>query len=92
MKRINDETMKAAVNQVFVENILSFSEIDIYRATSGIPKEGLKALSIADHLILEWIRKIVDGQDKHLTSETKVRIIKEIFNSMDKYTGGVINE
>lgn len=38
MKRINDETMKAAVNQVFVENILSFSEIDIYRATSGIQK------------------------------------------------------
>lgn len=85
MKMINDENIKSAVDHMFVENILGFSEMDIYRATSGIPKEGLKALSVADHLILEWIRQIVNKESEVSTSENKIKIIKEIFNSMDKY-------
>lgn len=85
MKIINDETIKSAVDLMFVEKILGFNEIDIYRATSGIPKEGLKALSVADHLILEWIRQVVNKEGEFSASENKIKIIKEIFNSMDKY-------
>jgi hypothetical protein len=85
VKRISDETIKLAVDHMFVENILGFSEMDIYRATSGIPKEGLKALSIAEHLILEWIRQIVNKESEVSTSENKIKLIKEIFNCMDKY-------
>lgn len=85
MKAISDETIESAVDHMFVEKILGFNEIDIYRATSGIPKEGLKSLSVADHLILEWIRQIVNKESEVSTSENKIKIIKEIFNSMDKY-------
>lgn len=85
MKRIGEKTIKLAVDLMFVEKILGFNEIDIYRATSGIPKEGLKALSVADHLILEWIRQIVNKEREVSTSENKIKIIKEIFNCMDKY-------
>ncbi|WP_242842421.1 hypothetical protein [Clostridium tyrobutyricum] len=92
MKAISDETIESAVDHMFVERILGFNEIDIYRATSGIPKEGLKSLSVADHLILEWIRNIIDDKNKRLTLENKIKVIKEIFNSMDKYMGGNVNE
>ncbi|WP_243124391.1 hypothetical protein [Clostridium sp. AWRP] len=92
MKALGNETIKIAVDQMFQDKILGFNEIDIYRTTAGIPKEGLKLLSFTDHLILEWIRQIIDKQDGLVTPESKIKIIKEIFNSMDKYMGGVIDE
>lgn len=92
MKTINNEIIKTAVDQMFQDKILGFNEIDVYRATAGIPKEGLKSLTLADHLILEWIRQIVNKQDQSSTPESKIKIIKAIFNSMDKYMGGIIDE
>ncbi|WP_254906560.1 hypothetical protein [Clostridium tyrobutyricum] len=85
MNKISDETIKETVDQMFVEKILLFNEIDIMRATSGLPKEGLRVLTFTDYLILRWIRKIVDRKQELATPETKIKIIKEIFNCMDKY-------
>jgi hypothetical protein len=85
MNKISDETIKETVDQMFVEKILLFNEIDIMRATSGLPKEGLRVLTFTDYLILGWIRKILDRKQELATPETKIKIIKEIFNSMDKY-------
>lgn len=92
MKSINEETLQSTADKLFVERILNFNEIDIYRTTAGIPKEGLKRLTLTDHLILEWIRQIVNKQDQSSTPESKIKIIKAIFNSMDKYMGGIIDE
>lgn len=85
MKTISDETIKETVDQMFVEKILLFSQIDIYRATSGLPKEGLRVLTFTDYLILGWIREIIDRKQELVTPETKIKIIREIFNCMDKY-------
>ncbi|WP_242649426.1 hypothetical protein [Clostridium kluyveri] len=86
MKAISDESIKDTVDQMFVEKILLFNEIDIMRATFGLPKEGLRVLTFTDYLILEWIREIIDRKQELATPETKIKIIKEIFNAMDKYT------
>lgn len=85
MKTISDETIEETVDQMFVEKILLFSQIDIYRATSGLAKEGLRVLTFTDYLILGWIRKVVDRKQELATPKTKIKIIKEIFNCMDKY-------
>lgn len=85
MKTISDGTIKETVDQMFVEKILLFNEIDIMRATSGLPKDGLRVLTFTDYLILGWIREIIDRKQELATPETKIKIIKEIFNCMDKY-------
>ncbi|MFL0197625.1 hypothetical protein ACJDU8_18940 [Clostridium sp. WILCCON 0269] len=88
MKAISNEMIKDTVDQAFVEKIISFSEIDIYKATSGMSKEGVRLLVFINHLILEWIREVVNREQDLVTPETKIRIIKEIFNAMDKYMDG----
>ncbi|MFL0194183.1 hypothetical protein ACJDU8_01055 [Clostridium sp. WILCCON 0269] len=88
MKAISNEMIKDTVDQAFVEKIVSFSEIDIYKATSGMPKEGVRLLVFINHLILEWIKEVVNGEQELVTPETKIRIIEEIFNAMDKYMDG----
>lgn len=81
---ITDKTIKELVNEEFERSILNISELDVYSVTSNIPKQGLRQVLVFNERILEWIKQIIDSDKEIATLENKVKIIKEIFNTMDK--------
>jgi len=81
----NKETIKQIVNEEFIKNMDKLNEVEIYRLTSGIPNERLRASAAVSNLLLIWIKEIIENSKENATNELKIECIKELFNVMDKY-------
>lgn len=78
------ELIKEIVAEKFAESLLEINEIELYRMTSDIPKQGLRRLVVFNELILYWIKQVVNSDKETAIDGVKVEIIKEILNEMDK--------
>lgn len=78
------ELIKEIVAEKFAKSLLEINEIESYRMTSDIPKQGLRRLVVFNELILYWIKQVVNSDKETAIDGVKVEIIKEILNEMDK--------